>query len=149
MGFPLRQRELVFNIPFLFFMDSSSPRGNKRLVSVWRMRARESVRTALSQIYSAPLQWYVVPELGVTYSSRSSVNPFTSRYATTSTSLSFRALFASGALQTQSRSRKMLSMLPQALANGILTGGLMPTAIGLTLTFGVMRFVNLFHGEPR
>lgn len=42
----------------------------------------------------------------------------------------------------------MLDMLAQTIANGLITGAVYGlVAVGLTLTFGVMRIVNFAHGE--
>jgi branched-chain amino acid transport system permease protein len=42
----------------------------------------------------------------------------------------------------------LLPLLPQALADGILVGGVYAiVAVGLTMTFGVLRIVNFAHGD--
>src|ERR1700682_865369 len=42
----------------------------------------------------------------------------------------------------------LLPLLPQALADGLLLGGVYAiVAVGLTMTFGVLRFVNFAHGD--
>jgi branched-chain amino acid transport system permease protein len=42
----------------------------------------------------------------------------------------------------------LLPLLPQALADGILLGGVYAiVAVGLTMTFGVLRIVNFAHGD--
>ena len=42
----------------------------------------------------------------------------------------------------------LLPLLPQALADGLLLGGVYAiVAVGLTMTFGVLRIVNFAHGD--
>ena len=42
----------------------------------------------------------------------------------------------------------LLPLLPQALADGVLLGGVYAiVAVGLTMTFGVLRIVNFAHGD--
>ena len=60
-------------------------------------RENPKVRTALFK-YTCASSMVCCARAWVTYSSRSSVNPFTSRYATTSTSLSLLARFLQAAL---------------------------------------------------